>query len=225
MPKVLVADDSLTVLKVAERLLIEAGYEVALAANGEEALTWLAKERPDLVISDVIMPDKSGYDVCQFVRAQVDMKDVPVLLISGIIDAKVTRQAEVCQANGVLKKPFLGSSLQDRVKELLSRRNGEAPESRETGGGSKGYRVAEEHAQAFRRATARIKELETQLAEEQARAAQQAQRLAEFERVAATAYQQLYSSTSSLADLLSLSSQDGEGASGEAGPEAENKAS
>jgi len=62
MPKVLVADDSITVRKVAERLLTEAGMEVALAASGEEAMAYLSTEHPDFVISDVIMPDKSGYD-------------------------------------------------------------------------------------------------------------------------------------------------------------------
>ena len=64
MPKILVADDSIAVRKVAERLLTEAGLGVTLAANGEEALAYLAKERPDVVVSDVIMPDKSGYEVC-----------------------------------------------------------------------------------------------------------------------------------------------------------------
>jgi len=57
MPKILVADDSIAVRKVAERLLTEAGLGVTLAANGEEALALLAKEVPDLIVSDVIMPD------------------------------------------------------------------------------------------------------------------------------------------------------------------------
>src|ERR1044072_4339927 len=85
MPKVLVADDSITVRKVAERLLIEAGMEVALAASGEEAMAYLSTERPDFVISDVIMPDKSGYDVCRFVRSHSALASTPVLLISGIV--------------------------------------------------------------------------------------------------------------------------------------------
>src|SRR5215212_7544035 len=67
MPKILVADDSIAVRKVAERLLTEAGLGVTLAANGEEALAYLSKERPDVIVSDVIMPDKSGYEVCAFV--------------------------------------------------------------------------------------------------------------------------------------------------------------
>ncbi|MBA5873141.1 MAG: response regulator [Nitrospira sp. CR1.2] len=122
MPKILIADDSIAVRKVAERLLTEAGMGVTLAANGSEALALLAKDRPDLVVSDVIMPDKSGYEVCAYVRGQANLADLPVLLISGIVNDEVSRQAESCKADGVLKKPFQGSSLKDRVLDLLSKR-------------------------------------------------------------------------------------------------------
>ena len=127
MPKVLIADDSMAVRKVAERLLVQAGLEVALASSGEEALAWLAKERADVIISDVIMPGRSGYDVCTFVRSQAGLADTPVLLISGIVNDEVAKQVELCRANGVLKKPFQGSSLQDKVKELLTLRRQAAP--------------------------------------------------------------------------------------------------
>jgi CheY-like chemotaxis protein len=122
MARVLIADDSMAVRKVAERLLVQAGLEVALASSGEEALAWLAKERADVIISDVIMPGRSGYDVCTFVRSQAGLADTPVLLISGIVNDEVAKQVELCRANGVLKKPFQGSSLQDKVKELLAQR-------------------------------------------------------------------------------------------------------
>jgi len=122
MPKILVADDSIAVRKVAERLLTEAGLGVTLAANGEEALALLAKEVPDLIVSDVIMPDKSGYEVCAFVRGQTALANTPVLLISGIVNDEVAKQAESCHADGVLKKPFQGTSLKDRVLELLGKK-------------------------------------------------------------------------------------------------------
>lgn len=127
MAKVLIADDSMAVRKVAERLLVQAGLEVALASSGEEALAWLAKEKADVIVSDVIMPGRSGYDVCTFVRSQAGLAETPVLLISGIVNDEVTKQMELCRANGVLKKPFQGSSLQDKVKELLAQRQGGAP--------------------------------------------------------------------------------------------------
>ena len=122
MPKILIADDSIAVRKVAERLLTEAGMGVTLAANGSEALALLSKDRPDLIVSDVIMPDKSGYEVCAFIRAQTHLSDLPVLLISGIVNDEVSRQADACKADGVLKKPFQGTSLKDRVMDLLMKR-------------------------------------------------------------------------------------------------------
>ncbi len=197
MQKVLVADDSITVRKVAERLLTEAGMEVALAASGEEAMAYLSTEHPDFVISDVIMPDKSGYDVCRFVRAQATMADTPVLLISGIVNDEVNRQAESCRANGVLKKPFQGASLQDRVRDILSKQTdrdsldspvvaaapqGESstvemestPSEDQTPAtsGPKAYRITEEQLQSFRQSAGRIQELEGLLEDEKAKAVQ-----------------------------------------------------
>src|SRR5690242_17775624 len=199
MPKVLVGDDSITVRKVAERLLTEAGMEVALAASGEEAMAYLSTERPDFIISDVIMPDKSGYDVCRFVRSQATLADTPVLLISGIVNDEVSRQAESCRANGVLKKPFQGASLQDRVRDMLAKQNdndtlveaspsnGDASaidmepvppgDPSEAVSGPKAYRITEEQLQSFRQSAARIKELESLVEEEQARSARMSEQL------------------------------------------------
>ena len=134
MQKILIADDSIAVRKVAERLLAEAGLGVVLAANGEEALAYLKKDCPDAVVSDVIMPDKSGYEVCAFVRATAALAATPVLLISGIVNDEVTKQAETCRADGVLKKPFQGTSLKDKVLELIAKRQKlpEATESKST---------------------------------------------------------------------------------------------
>lgn len=188
MPKVLIADDSIAVRKVAERLLTEAGFGVTLAANGEEALAYLAKEKPDLIVSDVIMPDKSGYEVCAFVRAQRGIATTPVLLISGIVNDEVTKQAESCHADGVLKKPFQGTSLKDRVLELLAKRQGAAmPAAKsiektiEPVQPIQSSRVSEEQVEVYRRAMARLKPLEEELLAERDRATQSARRVAELE--------------------------------------------
>ena len=179
MPKVLVADDSIAVRKVAERLLTEAGFGVTLAANGEEALAYLTKEKPDLVVSDVIMPDKSGYEVCAFVRAQRALANTPVLLISGIVNDEVTKQAESCHADGVLKKPFQGTSLKDRVIELLAKRQGAAaPAAKhiekvtESIAPIQSARVSEEQLEIYRQAVARLKPLEEELRVERERTAE-----------------------------------------------------
>ena len=188
MTKVLIADDSIAVRKVAERLLTEAGFGVTLAANGEEALAYLTKETPDLVVSDVIMPDKSGYEVCAFVRAQRALANTPVLLISGIVNDEVTKQAESCRADGVLKKPFQGTSLKDRVIELLAKRQSPAApvvKSIEKAAESiepiQSARVSGEQAEIYRQAVARLKPLEEELLAERDRATRSAQRVAQLE--------------------------------------------
>ena len=127
MPTILVVDDSLSVRKVAERMLIEAGLEVAAVSSGEEALDWMSTKRPDLVIADVIMPDKSGFDVCAFVRSNAALADTPVILVSGFVDEELTRQAEACRADGIIKKPFQAAALRERVLHLLSARKAQPP--------------------------------------------------------------------------------------------------
>src|SRR5262252_393079 len=172
MPKVLVADDSIAVRKVAERLLMEAGIGVTLAANGEEAMAFLSKEVPDLIVSDVIMPDKSGYEVCAFVRAQAALANTPVLLISGIVNDEVTKQADSCRADGVLKKPFQGTSLKDRVLELLAKKQSPAaapakpaaPPAPPTDPGQ--TKATNEQLEAYRQAAAKLKQAEEELQKE-----------------------------------------------------------
>ena len=121
MPRILVADDSRVVQRVAHHLLSTWGFEVAVVTNGEEAVTWLGNDRPDLIISDVNMPGRTGYDICKFVRSHASLADTPLLLISGVVNDEVTRQAEACRADGVIKKPFDEAGLRSRILDLLAR--------------------------------------------------------------------------------------------------------
>lgn len=184
MPKILIADDSIAVRKVAERLLTEAGFGVALAANGEEALAYLAKERPDVVVSDVIMPDKSGYEVCAFVRGNTILAATPVLLISGIVNDEVTKQAESCRADGVLKKPFQGTSLKDRILELIARRQEPAPAAAPTSApaavfAEKTMPISDQPHQDLHQESGKLKDVEELLRAERLRSGELTTRLAE----------------------------------------------
>lgn len=192
MPKVLIADDSMAVRKVAERHLAQAGFEVTLAASGEEAVALLAHERPDLIVCDVIMPDKSGYDVCTFTRSQGPLAKTPFLLISGIVNDEVTRQAETCGANGVLKKPFQGNSLQERVLTLLGHPSGpDATEDTALASSAAASPAREtdaddEGSAAMQKAAAEIEQLRTALVQEQAQTAQLRQQVAELQSTLAS---------------------------------------
>jgi CheY-like chemotaxis protein len=186
MPKILIADDSIAVRKVAERLLTEAGLGVTLAANGEEALAYLAKEQPDVVVSDVIMPDKSGYEVCAFIRGNATLATTPVLLISGIVNDEVTKQAESCRADGVLKKPFQGTSLKDRVLDLIAKRQEPGPAAVAgpvfvpvTIPAEKVMTVSDQLQQSPRQEVSKLKEVEEQLREERIRSEELTKRLSE----------------------------------------------
>lgn len=199
MPKILVADDSIAVRKVAERLLTEAGMGVTLAANGEEALAYLSKERPDVVVSDVIMPDKSGYEVCAFVRGHASMAATPVLLISGIVNDEVTKQAESCHADGVLKKPFQGTSLKDRVLELLAKRQEPTAASAAPSVAPiqkpavsvveawSGPRITDEQLDTYKQAVAQVRELDAQLRAERLQSEGLSKRVEELEALAGRA--------------------------------------
>ena len=223
MPKVLIADDSLSVRKVAERLLLAAGFDVELAANGEEALASLTTGRPDVIIADVIMPDKSGFEVCAHVRSHATLSMTPVLLISGIVDDDITRQALACHADGVIKKPFHGTSLPDRVLALLASRqaqpatvepapveadngkpqasgNGKTPEPTEAGWGLKVFRITDDQIEKVRDVATWAKDVEARLNEEQKRSSELGEQNAAFRETALSAAARIQELESKLAD-------------------------
>lgn len=120
MAKVLVVDDSLSVRKVVERALVARQLEVVSAASGNEAIAQLEREQPDLVVCDVVMPDRDGYDICRFVKGHPRLGRVPVLLISGIVNNAVLEQAAEARSDDVLRKPFEAAELVRKVSELLA---------------------------------------------------------------------------------------------------------
>jgi CheY-like chemotaxis protein len=128
MPKVLVVDDSLSVRKVVEKALEGRGLQVLAAASGAEAIAMIDRERPDVVICDVILPDKDGYQICQYVRTHPTIGATPVLLISGIDNGTVQARAAEVRSDEVLFKPFGVEDLVRKIDHLLAgRSNGATP--------------------------------------------------------------------------------------------------
>lgn len=117
--KVLIADDEPNIVTSLEYLMGKRGYEVKVARNGEEALALVASFLPDLVLLDVMMPRKSGYEVCQQIREHKDWQHIKVVMLS----AK-GREAEVNKglslgADTYVTKPFSNQELIDKIDELL----------------------------------------------------------------------------------------------------------
>ncbi len=120
MPKVLVVDDSLSVRKVIERALEARSIQVVSAATGSEAIERIERDAPDLVICDVIMPDKDGYEICEFIKSHPDLGRTPVLLISGIVNGTVLERAAKVQSDDVMRKPFAAEELMRKIDGFLS---------------------------------------------------------------------------------------------------------
>ena len=127
MAKVLVVDDSLSVRKVVERALVGRQIEVVCAATGSEALERIERDEPDVVVCDVVMPDKDGYEICDFVKRHPRLGRTPVLLMSGIVNDDVRERAARVQSADVLSKPFAADDLLRRLEALLAATPREAP--------------------------------------------------------------------------------------------------
>jgi CheY-like chemotaxis protein/predicted regulator of Ras-like GTPase activity (Roadblock/LC7/MglB family) len=120
MPKVLVVDDSLSVRKVVERALAGRHIEVVSAATGSEALERIEREAPDVIVCDVVMPDRDGYEICEFVKRHPTLSRTPVLLMSGIVNDEVRERAARVQSADVLSKPFAAEDLLRKLDALLA---------------------------------------------------------------------------------------------------------
>jgi DNA-binding response OmpR family regulator len=121
--KVLIADDEPNIVVSLEYLMKRAGYEVSVARDGQEAIDAIRRERPRLVLLDVMMPKKSGHDVCQELRADDALKDTLVLMLTAKgRDTDVDKGLGV-GADAYMTKPFSTKELAAKVAEML----GEAP--------------------------------------------------------------------------------------------------
>jgi CheY-like chemotaxis protein/predicted regulator of Ras-like GTPase activity (Roadblock/LC7/MglB family) len=127
MTKVLVVDDSLSVRKVVERALVGRQIEVVCAATGSEALERIERDEPDVIVCDVVMPDRDGYEICDFVKRHPRLGRTPVLLMSGIVNDDVRERAARVQSADVLSKPFAADDLLRRLDMLLTHASREAP--------------------------------------------------------------------------------------------------
>lgn len=120
MSKVMVVDDSIGVRRVVEGALAAEELEVVSVGSGDEAVRRVEREHPDLVVCDVIMPDRDGYDVCRYIKSHPRLRRTPVLLMSGTVNGSVLEQAAQVRSDDVLLKPFDMNDLVRKVSSLLS---------------------------------------------------------------------------------------------------------
>jgi DNA-binding response OmpR family regulator len=117
--KVLIADDEPNIVISLEYLMKRAGYEVSIARDGQEAIDAIRRERPRLVLLDVMMPKKSGYDVCQELRADEELKGTLVLMLTAKgRDTDIDKGLGV-GADAYMTKPFATKELVAKVADML----------------------------------------------------------------------------------------------------------
>ncbi|MDH5567244.1 MAG: response regulator [Myxococcales bacterium] len=117
----LLADDSVTIQKVVGISFASEDIAITTVDNGDDAVRKAKSLRPDIVLADVVMPGKSGYEVCQAIKADPALRHIPVLLLTGTFEAFDEKRAAQVGAAGHVAKPFEAQTLVDRVKDLLAR--------------------------------------------------------------------------------------------------------
>ncbi len=118
--KLLLADDSVTIQRVIELTFADEDVKVIAVGDGQQAIDRVQTERPDIVLADVGMPLRDGYEVAAFIKANPDLAHIPVLLLTGAFEPVDEDRARAAKCNGVLAKPFEPQQLIGRVKELLA---------------------------------------------------------------------------------------------------------
>ncbi len=120
MPKtILLADDSVTIQKVVGIVFATEDYQVTAVDNGEDALRKVREMRPDIVLADAVMPRMNGYELCQAIKADPQLADVPVLLLAGTFEPFDEARARAARADGHIAKPFESQALLSRVRQIV----------------------------------------------------------------------------------------------------------
>jgi DNA-binding response OmpR family regulator len=149
-PNVYFIDDSATMREVVKIAFRRENFNVVTCSDMASAVVLFEQTVPDAVISDVIMPDKDGYQLCEYIKQHPQLGGTPVFLMSGVVNKEVAERAHEVKADELIRKPFHPQDLVARVKKLLNRAEPVPPPSPvEAGSGSPLSRFFEGAANTF----------------------------------------------------------------------------
>ena len=117
--KILIVDDEPEIVEFIGMRLAAKSYDIIKAFNGEDALRMAMKEKPDLIILDVLMPPPDGLKVCSTLKNDASYKNIPIILLSAKATEKDRETGKQCGADEYLTKPFENKDLLDNIKKLL----------------------------------------------------------------------------------------------------------
>jgi CheY-like chemotaxis protein len=118
--KLLLADDSVTIQKVVGISFASEDITLITVDNGDDAISKAKESHPDAILADVVMPGKSGYEVCEAIKADPALQHIPVLLLTGTFESFDEERAQRCGAAGHVAKPFEARALVERVRQLFA---------------------------------------------------------------------------------------------------------
>src|SRR5690242_9583444 len=118
MSRILLVDDSPHAQRMGERILSDEGYEVVTVSNADSALIRLDDVDPDVVLADTVMPGRTGYEICQYLKMSPRHKHVRVILTAGVLESFDDDLLKRVEADSTLKKPFEATALLAAVKPL-----------------------------------------------------------------------------------------------------------
>ncbi len=121
MARILFIDDEPDIRRLVEYALQARGHEVLLATDGQEGVEQARAQSPDLILSDMVMPEMNGLEVLSALKADPEMKDIPVLIVTASAQREEAERAVQAGAAGYLVKPFHIPQLHERIDELLAK--------------------------------------------------------------------------------------------------------
>ena len=119
--RVLIADDEPEIVTLIKLTLEGNDYQVLIARDGKEAMELAQREKPDMILLDILMPFLNGYEICSRLKRNEKLKHIPIIMISGYFRYKDRQIAQACSADGFIPKPYTFSMLLDEVERALRR--------------------------------------------------------------------------------------------------------
>ena len=120
MPKkVLIAEDHEFMIKVLGFNLNQEGYDVIVAKNGNDAIELIQNESPDLILLDIMMPGKNGYEVCKIIKANEKTASIPILMVSALGQKADAEKGIKAGAEDFITKPFSPKALISKIKSII----------------------------------------------------------------------------------------------------------
>ena len=117
--EILIVEDSPTQAERLRRLIQSTGYRVRVASNGQRALNLIRERKPQLIVSDIIMPEMNGYELCHALKADPALREIPVILVTALNDSKDIIRGIECGADNFIRKPYSEEYLLNRISQVL----------------------------------------------------------------------------------------------------------